>query len=312
MNKALGIIIIATILFGSLAHGKESQDEKTAIEQWFERYDISIRKTFDGSKSEGKPAAITWVNDSSKEDEDFYLIDLAVKVKEWDLVKEGNSSFLLYPVVEWHRNTQNDEETDKLSGALKAEYRMFPLIGFSPDNKPLPPIYPGQKLYTVSPLLLASVEYSEDLEKNTDEIKGSIFCSLTSNKRWFPGAQFRSPDGTFRGRYYPYIGVERFEPTIDEVKARADFLTARFFFEYWPFAEKKRQYLQFVFEYAYRYTIGKSDFSLDDASELTLGLNLYLDGKGNVGIGYEYVNGEDPKDGFIDRERSSIAFKVKF
>ena len=77
------------------------------------------------------------MDDSSKENEQFYLIDLAVKIKEIELVRKSDSSFLLYPAIEWHRNSQTGKETDKLSGALRAEYRPFVLAGFSADDERL-------------------------------------------------------------------------------------------------------------------------------------------------------------------------------
>ena len=117
----------------------------------------------------------------------------------------------------------------------------------------------------MSPMLLASVGYSEDFEQKSDETNGSLFVSLTSNKRGLPGAEFRSSDGTPRGRYYPYLGVERFEPTVEDVKMSIEFLTARLYFEYWLLAKADRQYLQFILEYAYRDSIG-GEFEIEEAS----------------------------------------------
>lgn len=314
MLRTYGVILVATLITNAPLQGQESTtpEGSNAIAQWFKRNNISIRKTFNGSRSENKPAAVTWVDDSSKEDKQFYLVDLAVKVKEWEFVKKGNSSFLLYPVLEWHRNSQSEKETNRLSGSLRAEYRPFGLAGFSPENERLPPLVPEQVLRTASPMILAAVGYSEDFEKKEDEVRGSIFLSVTSNKRGLPGADFRSEDGTFRGRYYPYIGIERFEPTINEVKTSVEFLTARIYFEYWLVASLTRQYLQFLFDYTYRDRIGGEGFFGESASELSLGLNLYLDGKGNIAIGYEYVEGEDPKNAFLDRDLSTVALKLKF
>jgi hypothetical protein len=106
--------------------------------------------------------------------------------------------------------------------------------------------------------------------------------------------------------------VERFTPAVDGVRASAEFLTARLYFEYWPVASLTRQYLQLLVTYTYRDRIGGDGFSGENATELSLGLNLYLDEKCNFAIGYEHVEGEDPSNAFLDRRRSSVALKVRF
>jgi len=310
MRREVGAFLVAGLLLGASA-GAEPPEKRNGIAEWLKRNGISIRKAIDGSRNESRPAAVTWVDDSTK-DGQFYLVDLAVKLRERELVKVGDGSFLLYPAVEWHKSTQSGRKADQLSGSLRFEYRPFALAGYSPENQRLPPLFPGQVLRAVSPLILGSIKYSEDLVRKDDEIGGSVFLSLTSNKRGFPGAAFRSADGAFRGRYYPYVGLERFEPALDGTKAGVEFLTARLYFEVYPVTSLTRQYMQVVFEYAYRDRIGGEGFSGKSASELSLSLNLYLDDHGHLAIGYEYVKGEDPRNAFLDREISSVALKFRF
>lgn len=310
MRREVVAVLVVGLLLGASA-GAEEPKKRNAIATWLERKGISIRKAVDGSRNESKPAAVTWVDDSTK-DGQFYLVDLAVRFRERELVNEGDGSLLLYPAVEWHKSTQSGRKADQLSGSLRFEYRPFALAGYTSDNKRVPPLVPTQVLRAVSPLILGSIKYSEDLAREDDEIGGSVFLSLTSNKRGLPGAAFRSGDGAFRGRYYPYVGLERFEPTIDGTKAGVEFLTARLYFEVYPITSLTHQYMQVVFEYTYRDRIGGDGFSGDSASELSLSVNLYLDDHGNLAIGYDYVKGEDPRNAFLDREISSVALKFRF
>ena len=306
----LFILIILTFFAPSYLQAEEANDnteDPNAIMEWLKN-NISIRQAFDGTKNENKLAGVTWVHDSSSDDRESYLVDLAVKISELEVLKEGISSLLLYPVLEWHRNSEASEASNKLTGFLKAEYRVFPLS----DNKGLSPLVQRQKQFVLSPTILASIGYSDDLEKKEDELKYSFFLSLASNRRGFPGADFCSNNGTFRGRYYPYVGFERFEPTVMGMKDGVEFFTARLYFEYWPISSLTRQYLQFVASYTYRNQIGENELVDSTASELSLGLNLYLDGKGNFALGYEYIDGEDPRNGFLDRERSTVLLKFKF
>ncbi len=307
-TKKISILLFVSLFFP--LNGYCENDNNSTISDWFTNNGISIRKTFDGSKNESKPSAITWVNDSSEQDS-FYLIDIAVKIKEWNITNSGNSLLTLYPIIEWHKNSKDSKELDKISGKVKMEYRMFPLHFYSSNNTIIDSISPNLSPKVFSPLLIGSLGFSEDLRENEGEFNGSLFLTITSNKKWYPGAQFRSPDNGFIGRYYPYLGFEHFEPTIGDQEAKVEFATGRFYAEYWPFPSKTEQFLQLIFDYTYRTVISEKSCDLDDVSELSLSLNLYLDGKGNVGIGLDYVNGEDPQNGFIDREQTSVSLKIK-
>ena len=287
-------------------------DNGSKISQWMQKHNISIRKTFDGSKNESKPAAIQWVNNANSNEEDHYLVDIAVKLMEWDLLKNSQSIFTVYPVAEWHRNTKESKPVNNASGSLKLEFYPLPLRGYSHDGKPIPPTYNEQRLFTISPFLLGSVEFERDFYENQNELKASLSASLASNKRWLPGSDFRKRNGAFIGRYYPYLGYEYYEPISSEQKKHASFGVARLYIEYWPVSGIENQYLQMTLDWIYRYSLHSESIESDKIDLLTASISFYLDGRGNIAIGYEYLRGEDPKSGFSFREQSTIGLRIKF
>ena len=306
------LVLVVPYMLSAQAQAVGQVVPKSRIATWFENNNISIRKTFNGSKDEGKPAAIQWVDDDTDSNSDHYLVDVGIKVSEWEVLKDSNSSLLIYPVVEWHKLTKNPDPIDKGTGSIKAEFRPFAIRGFFPDGTPVPPSFPGQVLRTVSPLLLVGGDYTEDFEADKNEVKLSSFLTLTSNKAGLPGADFRDSKRRFRGRYYPYVGWERFDPASSLLSESVDFAVARLYLEYWPVTGLELQYLQVILDYTYRERIGGRALPQDNVDLLSAGINLYLDGRGNIALGYEYQRGEDPVQGFQFKEQSTVGIRVKF
>jgi hypothetical protein len=69
---------------------------------------FSIQKTFDGSKSENKPAGIAF-QENHRSPNDFFNVDLGIKLSELELLKNKSAALLFYPKVEWHKSTDSTD-----------------------------------------------------------------------------------------------------------------------------------------------------------------------------------------------------------
>ena len=306
------ILILCSVQIAIGKCTKDENEDRNKISSWFKKHCISIRKTFDGSKNESKPASIFWVNDATSKDEDHYFIDLAIKIKEWELLGNSQSSFLVYPVVEWHRSTKESKPLDKISAATRLEFRPMEPTVYNVDGTPLDPLYPGQKTSRVVPFFVGSLTYGRDLKLDKDDLKASLLVSASSTKPWYPGADLRKRNLKYLGRYYPYLGFEYYELVSDSLDIKVSFGVARLYAELWAITDLEFQYLQLIVDYAYRMQLGGPEFPQDHIDLLSISVNLYLDGRGKIGLGYEYIVGEDPRKGFTFLKQSMIGLRIKF
>jgi hypothetical protein len=280
---------------------------KDPIGEWAANHNLSVRKAFDGTKAEQTPATFLWVHDFVGADKEYSLIDLAMKIGELDLYPKSSSSMLLfYPVAEYHRQTQESKRVNTVAGSLKAEYRPFAVAVESPGPPPFPGAGAG---HVIVPLFIGEAKLGRDFEADKSAQRYSLLATLFSNRRGLPGAQFRDRAGVFRGRYYPYVGIEHHRATINESSEHVSFGIARFYGEWWPVSTLERQVVQITTEATHRHHLSGHLFD-DSANELSFGANVYVDAHGHFGVGIEYVRGEDSNQSFAFRERLSAAIKI--
>ena len=98
--------------------------------EWMTDKAISLRHSFDGSKNENKPASFSFKEDH-KSDNDFINVDVAVKISDYEFLRNSRGSLLLYPKVEWHKSTDSSDLKNKLEGGINLEY--IPFLMKSPD-----------------------------------------------------------------------------------------------------------------------------------------------------------------------------------
>jgi hypothetical protein len=271
----------------------------TSFYDWFKNANISIRKSFDGSKKdEEKPANFFWGHDFH-EKFDFTTIDAGLKISQIELLKHTNSALLFFPKLEWHKDGSNkDKKKSSFATGINAEF--FPVRA---RTNGLPG---GLKL---APFILGSFDYQNDYIKKLRTIKPKGFLSFFSNATGLPGSSIRS--GGLFFRYYPYTGFEYFQST-DSTSKRASYWTSRLFFELYPIAAGKGDFVQITFDYSYRVKVKDNLYQKGNVNWLSVGLNIYPDGKGKIGFGLDYSRGDDPANSFAETDKISFGLKLKF
>lgn len=293
MRKKLFLLLLGLAVF-------VFQVRSQTFYEWFEKNNISIRKTFDGSKKdEDKPANFFWGKDFEN-DFSYTTFDFGLKISQIELL--GNtkeSSLLFYPKLEWHKDgSKKDKEKDNLSAGVNMEF--IPVTAKAPG-------FSGWKLV---PWLLGSLDYQNDYIKELKTVKLKGYVSLFGTTAGLPGSDIRNGGGALILRYYPYSGIERFTNTDSSSKS-ATFWANRIFFEFFPVTTLEKQFIQITFDYTYRSKLKDKLYGNENLSWFALGLNFYPDGQGKIGLGFEYSKGEDPSDNFTVTKKINFGVKIK-
>lgn len=301
------------IVFAATRPGMAAAQASDPIGDWFTAHKLAIRKTFDGSKEEQNPASFLYFREPTGSDTEFAVFDVAVKLSEVELLENSNTStLLLFPVVEYHRTTKVGKRINKYGFTGKAEWRPFGITAPPPPGGAImPPKGPGVYL-PVAPTLILEAKQSKDWESKTSERKFAAMVLFTSNYPFAPGGDWRSASGAFRGRYYPYLGMERHQLRGVSADTIANVAVGRVWLELWPIATPTRQYFQVTGDAAFRRNLSDGSGLARILSDFTAGANLYLDGNGHVGVGVDYSKGRDATQRFVNREKTSIGLKIKF
>ncbi|WP_109437417.1 MULTISPECIES: hypothetical protein [Aquimarina] len=269
-----------------------SQDD---TQNWLERNNISIRKTFDGSVNEYKPATFSFF-ENHKSDNDFINVDLAIKFGEIELLEHTNSVLLLYPVIEWHKSSNEDNENDKLSAGINAEY------------------YFGQS-FTLKPYLLSNFAFKRNLLEDHNELRyvGQLSFIGDPEYSYLPGVtwRFKNDEVDYKGLYFPYFGYEYNEvPDLVSQGETETFsaLFARLFIEYWALPRS----IQLIFDGTYRGVLGDSSTIKKELPLVNLSFNYYPGKQEHISIGVTYRNGYAPDLKYAKIETTAISLNVKF
>ncbi len=258
---------------------------------WF-KDNVDIRKTFDGSKNENKPATFA-LYENHKSNNDFFSADVAIKFIEWELLQNSRSIITLFPVIEYHRSSNDDEKKDKLSAGLNGEY------------------YFGSN-WNLKPYLLSNFVFKRNLLENINEIKYVAQISFFGTKPGQSGFKLRfdNKQKDYRGMYYPYFGYEfnKIPDLISEGNTESiSFLFFRLHLEHWISFKA----IQIIANGIYRSLISDNTLK-EDLPLLNLSLNYYPGNQDNISIGLDYKNGYDPGSKFTQVEITSLSLNIKF
>ena len=279
----LFLLIVYTVIAAGFAAGQDSS--MIQIANWMKVHNISIRKTFDGSKNEKKPAGLSLIEDHLSEN-DYLNVDLAVKLSELELMKKKRSSLVLYPKIEWHRSTDSLYLKNKLNAGIN-----FELFPFSIKSYKISPGLPNKGL-VMAPWLQGSSSFKRNFIDNVYELKLLGQISLVSNYKYFPGYLFRDSNDNYRGIYYPYFGIEyNCVPDLIEKGYTEKFsaFLVRLFIDLWI----SPQTIQLNIDVIYRRILNQST-------------------QIRISIGYEYKHGYDPEIKYKLAQISSFKINMKF
>lgn len=261
------------------------------------RKNVNIRRAYDGtSKDENTPANITWVGHDAMNGQAYWDVNIAIKVLNLPIGRRTPAPLLLYPVVEWHRQTTTSTPTNRGSGKLALEW--FPL---TTDD------------HTVVPFVNGNLSYTRDWEKDTWTTNATALVGVWSKRPWLPGALSRFASYTQVIRYYVYIGGEYYDKLPAVNSGPLTTFAARASMEwYWlSWRDQRRPLSQVLLQYAYRHRLSSNPLP-STMYLFVLEANVFLDRRGNIAFGYRYQRGEDPLKDFTYTEQSSVGLKVKF
>ncbi len=290
-------LLVTGCLGTRLLHGQAPEkNPDSAVGTWLASHNISIRRTFDGSKDEQKPATLTWANHDTTDGTSYSDVHLGVKVAEWEPLPD----LLVYPVFEWHRTTTAKDPLHKLSGKLGVEYRPISLA-----DSPLVPV------------LYGALSYARDYEKRTWKTTANILLGPTGDRAWWPGTPTRNTTNTRMFRYYVYAGVEYYDKlplvmgqplyvALGRAQAELHFLRSAAADPWQP------EIAQLTFEYAYRRRMSGEEGLDRRLARLAVEFAWFLDRKSHVALAFRYQRGDDPLADFAYSEQSSIGIAAKF
>lgn len=281
MNKVLKIYLVLLLMFVKIpVLGQNSAFSG----------EVKVRKTFDGSKEEAKPASLSFFqNHRSKSD--FYNVDLAVKIGDWEYTPE-NSSLIIFPVIEWHKSTDEEDKKDKASFGFNVEF-----FHGKPDAKPF--------------YIFLNTRGKRNFLNNVNEFKSALQLSfLGPTKKYWPGYQFKyKKSNEVFLIYFPYVGVEYNNiPDLITDNTTESFtnLLARIFTEVWVYPRVAQLTLTGV----YRKVTSSSNLR-KDLPFFNISLNFYPLKQDVISIGYDYKNGYDVDSQYQLVEVSSVSLKIK-
>lgn len=295
------IYLLCCFFLPLLAIGQQG-DDKQDFFQKLSGANIGLRKSYAGSSSqEQKPASFFFSSDI-KNNSNFFTADLGLKVSELDVFQ--NTSFndkvslVLFPKLEYHRNTEEENQKDTFSAGVNMEF--FPV----PYKTP---IADG---WEIAPWIQSSVDIKNDKVNDLSTMNYSSYLSIFSSRAFLPGGKARAKDGSLVFRYFAYSGYELYSE-FEEVKGKSSYWSSRIFMELWPIPAKTKEYIQLTFEYNHRKSLKDSLYRSGNLNWATVGLNIYPTGKANIGLGFEYSKGGDPNNSFLDTERILLGLNVK-
>lgn len=273
------------------------------MQSWLTDNNFSIRKTFDGSKNENKPAGVSF-QENHKSNNDFFNIDIALKLSQLELLENKKSSLIIYPKLEWHKSTDSTDLKNKIDAGINFEYIPF---GLKAPN--LPDGLPNDGL-KVSPWFQGTSSFKRNFISNSNEMKFTFQVSLASNYQFLPGSEIRDSKGNFRARYYPYLGVEHYNlPNFNATGNTEIFSTYyfRLFSEIWILPQS----LQLTLDGTYRQVLDNNTSIRKKLPLLSTSIYFYPGKQENFAIGYEYLHGYNNDNTFNLVQISSLKLAWK-
>jgi hypothetical protein len=306
VRLAILLLLCATPLAAQTPAGQPASEGQ--VIDWLKANDFSVRKTFDGkSKDESEPARFSYSKASGLEG--YWLVDLGIKIKEWELCDCTGKSLLLYPVVEWHKTTNTLDPLNKFK------------IGAALDTH-----WGDLRTQSVAPVALFKASYERDALNDLNSQIYSVLVGIQGvNKAgggntWLPMSHINDVNGNLVFRYAPFAGLEHFDnlkidrkglPTIDPTRLTA--FSFHLQVDLYPLNRPTNPgWLELVGTFAHRRKIGGDDTVEDSLSFVTASLNVYFDHGRHFAIGGDYEDGRSPKSNFTRQHSTGVALKIKF
>ncbi|GGE96309.1 hypothetical protein [Pseudoalteromonas gelatinilytica] len=276
---------------------------------------VEIRKTFKGSAIDSASPASFNISGGSGSDT-YHNIDLAIKIKEheFDFDRQGVWRGRMYPTVEFHKNSDENNESENAQAALSFEFERG-LGSCAQDKSP----------FCTSMFWDAAFKVKRDSHNDKTTQNVSLFATYSKAGKggsYGPNSIIVFGDEALKLIYLPLLGFEYhrnlpIEEKVDgekvEVAGAVDeyFAVARLNLGITPFAKALDEKLKLVVDYSFRSTLGSNDLIDDSNAFIDVSLDFYLDEKDRLAFGFNYSHGKSPSRNFLDEEKWGIGFKFK-
>lgn len=291
--KKIRLFLIAALcsLNTPIAFGEDNTGNP--IENFLTKHKISIRQSVKDNNTIGKSASFSVVNAAGQDSHE--AIDAGITVEAF-----GGTHYSVSPYIEQHRKTDPSSRKDNLQAGGTFIF------------------YHGNVENEIVHYMQASIAYKED---DVASSHGSVYKITYTplynlQEAWAIGA-WRGPD-QWRYLWQPNLGLG-YEKSNDVRKSGIAGSTYRAFgnieIGIRPFAKSLGNSLELVANGTSWHGLSHSgafDSLGDHDSFITVSINQYIDDAQHASVGLEYVNGDNPEQGLLDQEATTLTLKIKY
>lgn len=280
-----------------------------AADEWYSNAvrRVTLRESADDKNRLEKPASFFF--EIPSEGHDSYSIDAGLKINV--LAPQAASEAEFGPKIEYHRKTTTDKEQDNFQAGAAGGILLGELVDLDPEPVAACAWY-----------LSASAAYKRDNAKKTE---GGLYKVQFSPLYTPWHLNYLGPTNDLHLYLFaPTAGVEVDDATKTEVSAK-DGTTVRGHagvdISLYPFQQAirdmvhRRQALEIAVGLHHWWDLSESggiDDSRDGHDLLKVGATFYFAENKKVGLGVEYVNGENPSEGLDKQKLSRLSLKLLF
>lgn len=265
---------------------------------------LSIRQSFDSKFEQGEPATLTIVFPQDTSSSNSYNVNLAIGI---DLFNE-NELFSLDPTFELNKNTLISKEQDVVKYGFAFEWD---LLDMDDTNW--------------TPNIFGKANYKNDEIRMTESLEAMIYLTPLFQGTGLSPTKFYIPEritdlGFLEFNYNPYIGIE-YENKYSSDSETEEGITRLYFrlkANLLVLPDQTNRNLSIAYNYYFRYdTEDSNNFNSRSHPLTTVSLSYKFSeiaGKTNssASIGIDYINGENPSNGFEEQEYFSLVLKLKY
>lgn len=282
---------------GVLAETNESSNPFQVVDDFAERYQITLRQSTLDKNAIEKPASVQFIN-ARDGAEDSYSVDFGLTGSVIPNTSPNAAKWYAGPTIEYHKQTQTSKKQENFQAGVTAihiggdvsEDEWVHFTQFSAKFK--------QDKSSVGKAFLGKLEYTPLIpDLFLGQIKGPDWLHLV----WQPtvGVQFEDGSDIMKSKR---SGRETRAKALGEVGL-------------YPFGKALQNHLEFLTSFTYWRTIADSgEFNAvrDNRTLFKTGVTYYVDPKRHFGIGAEYLNGEDVEQGLLKQENIIVSLKIRF
>ncbi len=278
-----------------------------SLKKFFNDNQLRLRQSAVNPSTREKPASFQF--NVPKDAANSYAVDLALS---WHPegksgTYENGTAYSLEgsPFIEWHRQTQSENEQNTLLMGGSYSYVHMPSKVFSLTN-------------------IGSVKFKDD-RILTGQGYYVTWGLMPLYQKWYIGRSTKSE--LFPVTFFPFVDLQfegaddvltdQVDAMMNPIKERGSTARAKFAIEAYaqPLSKLLNDRLELSATYSHWVALSRSGgFNHRDPNPTLFqaSLNYYLSSDNTAAIGVDFRDGENPEEGFDDQQFLSVAFKLKY